>query len=603
MHPRTLGTIALVATFLATSAFIACSSDSDGGNGGGSGGTGVGGGGGTIPSGGAGGTSAGAGGGGGTVAPPSDLIDPSRVTLWNPGISSDDLGKQPLGADGLPVRTTTCATLSPGQDIQAAIDACPAGQVVKLGKGTFQSSATLEMKSGVVLRGEGSEGAPNGTTIVRQGGNTVIAIGTTYDQICYGGTGVPLAATAAKESSVLSVGAAASSFQPGDLALVDLVDDATVDQGDCPYFKREPKRSVSQRVEIAAVDAAAGTLTLSSPLHWEFKTADPYLAEVTRVTEPVTRWAGVESLRIQGGNNPGYNGQMAGGIDISNAAYSWVKDVQTDETIGGMHVSLTSTYRCVVRDGNFHHSANYGFGADCYGIVMRCGAAENLIENNIVRYMNKPIMMNVTGGGNVIAYNYADNSWATPPAWQEVNVDCHCAFPHMELIEGNYAPHMGATTTHGNAGYLTFYRNYASSQFANPPVVGSNAPQTGNITALQFQGGDIGMNALGNVLGTDGVSKVYDAYTTDEFSIFQLGESGAGASDVAATTLFRHGNYDTVNKKVLWDPKVTSQTLPPSLFRSAKPGWWPSGKPWPWVGPDQTPKIGSLPAKERSDQL
>ena len=32
---------------------------------------------------------------------------------------------------------------------------------------------------------------------------------------------------------------------------------------------------------------------------------------------------------------------MAGGIDISNAAYCWVKDVQTDGTIGGMHISLT----------------------------------------------------------------------------------------------------------------------------------------------------------------------------------------------------------------------------------------------------------------------
>ena len=47
-----------------------------------------------------------------------------------------------------------------------------------------------------------------------------------------------------------------------------------------------------------------------------------------------------------------------------------------------------------------------------------------------------------------------------------MHIDCHCAFPHMELMEGNWAPHMGATTTHGNAGYLTYFRNYASSQFA-----------------------------------------------------------------------------------------------------------------------------------------
>src|SRR5260370_7672321 len=80
--------------------------------------------------------------------------------------------------------------------------------------------------------------------------------------------------------------------------------------------------------------------------------------------------------------------------------------------------------------------------------------------------MKKPIMVNVSGGGNVVAYNYADNSWSTPATWQEVNIDTHCSFPHMELMEGNWAPHMGASITHGNAGYLTFFRNYSSTQWS-----------------------------------------------------------------------------------------------------------------------------------------
>jgi hypothetical protein len=109
------------------------------------------------------------------------------------------------------------------------------------------------------------------------------------------------------------------------------------------------------------------------------------------VTSPTTRWAGIENLKIMGGTNTSYLGAMAAGIDISNAAYCWVKDVQTGGTIGGVHISLTGTYRCVVRDSYVHHSADYGFGKDCYGIVLKCGAAENLIENNIARYMNKPI--------------------------------------------------------------------------------------------------------------------------------------------------------------------------------------------------------------------
>jgi len=526
-----------------------------------------------------------------------DIIAPERITAWNPGILADGQLGMPLGVDGLPQRTMVCATLSPGGNIQAALDACPEGQVVKLGAGNFTTASTITLTRGVVLRGTGSQGAPNGTTITKTGGGTVLAIGDARDQICSGGTAVALAQAGAKEAKTIVVNSAAS-FRAGDLALVDVVDDSTVQQGDCPYFKRVSGRSATQRVEIAAVDAATNTLTLTSPLHWKFESAAPYLAQITRVTRPVVRWAGIEQLEVAGGSNPGYNGQMAGGIDISNAAYSWVKDVQTD-TVGGMHVSMTGTYRVVVRDSYFHHSANYGFGADCYGIVLRCGSADNLVENNVVRYMNKPILFNVSGGGNVIAYNYADNSWATPAEWQEVNIDTHCSFPHMELMEGNYAPHMGATITHGNAGYLTFFRNFSSSKFASPAVAGSNATQTGNITTLQFQMGDIGMNVLGNVLGTDGLTTAYDGYDSNVKSIFSLGS----ANDVSATSLYRHGNYDTVHDDVIWDSAHMVHALPPSLYLSAKPAWWPATTPWPWVGPDKMPMVDTLPAKSRSDQL
>jgi hypothetical protein len=408
----------------------------------------------------------------------------------------------------------------------------------------------------------------------------------------------------AKESTTLSVGSAASSFKSGQIALVDVVDDSTINEGDCTYFKRVDHRSASQRVMIKSVGTSAGTLALESPLHWGFKTASPYLAQITPVTAATVEWAGIEHIALQGGTNPGYDGQMAGGIDISNAAYSWVKDVQTDGTIGGMHVAVTGAYRVVVRDSFFHNSANYGFGADCYGVVMRCGSSETLVENNVVRFMNKPILFSVSGGGNVVGYNYADNSWATPPTWQELNVDNHCSFPHMELMEGNYAPHMGASNTHGNAGYLTYFRNYATSQFAGPdPVWGSTAPQTGNVTALQFDSPDIGMNAIGNVLGAMGVSTTYDAYNPGGASIFELGISGSGASDVSATTLFRTGNFDTVSKSVKWDPSKTDHSLPPSFYLRGKPAWWPSGSPWPWAGSDLQPMVGTLPAKDRSDHM
>lgn len=96
------------------------------------------------------------GGGGGGV--PGGLLDPARTTTWKPGILSDGQLHMPLGADGLPVRTTVCASPAAGADINAAIAACPEGQVVQLAAGTYMISSTIALNRGVVLRGAGSQG-------------------------------------------------------------------------------------------------------------------------------------------------------------------------------------------------------------------------------------------------------------------------------------------------------------------------------------------------------------------------------------------------------------------------------------------------------------
>jgi hypothetical protein len=538
--------------------------------------------------------------------PAAQIIAADRITGWRPGIIEDGQLKLPLGDDGLPRRTKVCSTIAPGQDIQQAIDGCPEGQVVALGPGTFTVTSTISLTRGVVLRGAGSQGAPGGTTIVKSGGGTVLAVGTGRSSVCYDDTGYgsahALTRIANRGTTVIEVGAAAADFSAGGMALVDEADDSAVHQGSCNYFKRVSGRSVSQRVEIRSVNSARGTVTLSSPLHWSFRPASPHLARLVIVEGAITRWAGIEHLRVQGGTNTGYSGEMAGGVEMSNAAYCWLKDVQTDGTIGGVHVALNGAYRCVVRDSYVHHSASYGYDRDCFGIVLRCGAADNLVENNIVRYMNKPILFTASGGGNVVGYNYVDNSWSSPATHQELNIDCLCSFPHMELVEGNLAPHVGASNGHGNAGYLTFYRNHASSQFAPPAVYGSTAVQTESVTAIHLQGGHVNMNVVGNVLGTSGVSSVYETYGSSVKSIYEF-DGGAGSGDVVVRSLYRHGNYDHVNKATIWSPDNPVHALPASLYYAERPRWWPTGSAWPWVGPDLSPMVGTLPAKARSDQL
>jgi hypothetical protein len=603
--------------------------------------------GGAAPIGGATGTGgiavAGGNGAGGATAPaPStELFNPDYVTAWNPGIIADTATGKALGPDGLPVRTDVCASVAvvagdATSAIQKALDGCAGKhQVVALGAGKYSISATLKIPSGVVLRGSGSDAA-SGTTIVATKGGPVVSIGTEQDQSCYDSNfdakAKPLLSQdAPKETATLSV-ASAANFKAGDLALVDQADTSEVVS--CDFFERSKGYAISERVEIAAV--SGNTLTLTTPLHWTFSKAQK--AQISRASNPSVKWAGVESLLLQGGRPGGYPGQNAGGVDVSNAAYCWIKDIQIDGTTAGMPVRLNGTYRCVVRDSHIHNSYSYGFGQDNYGIVLACGAADNLVENNVVRFLNKPILLNNSGGGNVVGYNYADNSWScdgnNDDGWQEVAIDTHCAFPHMELIEGNWAPHMGATTTHGNAGYLTFFRNYASSQSApsNPSqpksaIVWSQpfSPQYGNVTALDFPEGDVKMTVVGNVLGstsdaslglpadlgTTSASQGGPA-TTSKTYIADVNDGGpailsTNRNDVVWTSMWLTGNFDTVNKKTMWNASpatatlpASAQSLPASLYRADKPGWWPAGKPWPWVGPELSTKVNALPAHERS---
>jgi Pectate lyase superfamily protein len=108
----------------------------------------------------------------GAVVPATASIDPSaflaadRATTWNPGM---------MGVGGIPVRSTVCAKLSPrgGElddtaQIQAAINKCPAGQIVQLEAGTFiiNGGNFLLINKAITLRGAG----PGRTTLAKTDG-------------------------------------------------------------------------------------------------------------------------------------------------------------------------------------------------------------------------------------------------------------------------------------------------------------------------------------------------------------------------------------------------------------------------------------------------
>src|SRR5262249_8889186 len=98
----------------------------------------------------------------------AQIIPSDRVTTWVPGVTYNG---------GIPNRTVIYRTLSPsgGDDtaaIQAALDGCPANQVVQLTAGTFQinSGALMFRSDNCTLRGAGPGtgfGGGTGTRLVR----------------------------------------------------------------------------------------------------------------------------------------------------------------------------------------------------------------------------------------------------------------------------------------------------------------------------------------------------------------------------------------------------------------------------------------------------
>jgi len=258
-------------------------------------------------------------------------------------------------------------------------------------------------------------------------------------------------------------------------------------------------------VEITAINGS--TVTFSPGLH--LARSGALSPQLWKIPQLLTR-AGVEDLYVTGGTS--------GNFFLQDASYCWIKNVESDGTVSsspasdgtlgqgngmsGDHVLMQRTFRCVVRDGYFHHATHVVQGGGAYGISFANYSSDNLIENNIIYYMNKPLTMRATGGGNVVAYNYIDDAWTSADrGLQETTLDLgHASFPHMELAEGNYAPQIATENVWGNSGWMTIFRNFASGKQKR-----TDANETYQIAAIAMEVKARQMNLLGNVLGTAGV--------------------------------------------------------------------------------------------------
>ena len=556
------------------------------------------------------------------------LIPQDRVTVWVPGVPG-----------GVPTYSTISATIDAATYGNGTTDAAGAinsalttagasanassPKVVMLPAGTYLIRSPITVGSSyVVLRGAG----PTQTKIIGQTGGPMIRMGYKFN---YTGL-INVTSDNPKGSTSITV-ADASAIQPGDVLQIDIVDDTSFVRiaPDGVYFKRQPStdingpgrggttaisdpgwRSIGQQIEVASKNG--NTLALTGPLHLDFPLArspQVFKTASARSGEPGTRNCGIEDLYVSGGTN-----NM---IIFVNTAYCWARDIESDgrpldsnHGLTGAHVQMIHAFRNEIRDSYFHDATVINQGGGAYGIAPGTQSSNNLIENNISVRLNKPIVMNNSGGGNVIAYNYADNAFSTSaPGWQENTIDGnHECFSHSDLFEGNWTTNIGSDSTHGNSGWHVFFRNYATGKNSAPPTADNN-----NIRAAGIDAWTREHTYVGNVYAgwtANGRPPVYQCTANGNCmgaeAIYRVGANASSYTDfddgTALAHLFVNGNFDPVNNAVVWDPSLTRRDLPPSLYLTAKPGFFGSS-PWPWVDPLGTTMVGTLPAKQRFDSL
>ena len=527
------------------------------------------------------------------------FISPDRMVNWSnpgPGVTGGipsrttifaNVKNSPYGAVGNGVADDTSA-------IQRAINACPQDQVVYIPAGTYRITQSLRLDRRIVVRGDG----PANTKIKLDSSTSqsVFAVGTysennRIDDLTGGYT----------KGSTSIIASDPFWFQAGDYIIISQLDTGNplIGSTGCGWFKRS-QRSIGQTLKITG--KSGNTLTVDPPLHWTYEAK--YSPQIERVAVNLTNsleYAGIEDLYMERSQNSGQQHYM---IQVWNAANCWFKNIESYR-VSGRHIALFRSFRCTIRDSYFHHAWAYTSGGLAYGISIANYSSDNLIENNIVYYLNFPIALENSGGGNVIAYNYTEGAWLNEgdKMYQMADIGTHCDYPHMELFEGNWSTHICPDYEHGGSGYLTFFRNHLDGETTfpkdSPPIPSTN----NNNGAFDIRQMNTNMNIVGNVLLKPGDTGQYECFLTGSPQcnsgvttryVYKFQNTG----DIY-TTAYRQGNYNYITNSAIW-VNSTVETLPNSLYLTSKPAFFGSLL-WPPFGPDVNPKIGTIPAKQRFD--
>ncbi|HSA94600.1 MAG TPA: hypothetical protein VLJ16_01020 [Acidobacteriota bacterium] len=502
---------------------------------------------------------------------------------------------------GIPARTKIYASFSPGAtaaSINAAIAACPSGQVISLAAGIYSVSG-LTMKSGVTVRGAGA-----GQTIINAGtGYGFSSPEAMFSFTTSGKEAIANGAWLAKGStSVTMATTPGSQFAVGRLILIDQEDDNSL------VFHRTGNYAGTRNLRhVSRITGISGkTLTFASPLPYTFVHAQNPMAQAVASTDSF----GLEDLTVN----------AASCVRLTATDRCWVKNCELS-AFENEAVLIRYSHQVEIRRCFIHEAAGFPKQSDGYGILAQYAVSCCRFEDNIGTRISYMFMMN-GNDSSAFLYNYALFMARAGYPWQNPAFNCNHG-PHslMNLWEGNVGERWQNDGYHGSASHQTLFRNH---------IHGVNPAYTLDRRIMDFCRASYFFSAVGNVIGdpswkpayyeaskTQGAGYWNSTLDRSAGYIWVLGYpnmGGAGLTEAVpledftppdgtypdskvAATLFRHANFDYYNKATVFQDGM-SQALPPSLYYASKPSYFGSLQ-WPPIGPDVPGLVTDIPARAR----
>lgn len=421
-------------------------------------------------------------------------------------------------------------------DSQAFINALQAipssGGILHIPEGIYLIKRTLSTEKSVVFRGEGYDKTKLLFDLNQQAQDCIDIL--TYKR----GDWINVLNGYAKGSNKCVV-ANPAKFKKGDFVEIQQDNDA-----DLMYTQEDWKQSWSENAVgqlLKVEDVVDDTLILHRPFYYTYR------AELNPVirTLGMVEYPGVENLyieRLDAGD--GYT------IQMRYVAYGRIRQIESNFTYR-CHVYMSEAYGCEISNNYFHHAHDYGGGGHGYGIDVIRHSTDNLIIDNVFKYLRHSMMTHVGTSGNICAYNFSTER--EPQRLCDVSLHGH--YSNYNLFESNNVEEIDIADYWGPMGPgNTFLRNKITKE------------------GIDVNDSSHDQNLVGNVL-----------------------EAGSLTVKSGVTGTLNHGNL--VRTKVVWDDAIADQNIPVSYFLSEKPAFL-ANYPWPIYGPDIQEEV-KLPAQVR----